>query len=132
MATRDGCVDYTPELGEAICEHVAGGGSVKKFCAPKDKPSKSAVFSWLMKYPDFAAHYALAQEWKGEAYADETVDLSDGNGDPAKVRNQISSRQWMAERLRPKRYGSKLGVDLQGQVGMTVEVRRFTPDPVAE
>lgn len=132
MATRKDAIDYTPALGEAICEHVAAGGSVKKFCAIAGNPSKSAVFRWLMQYPEFAEHYTLAQEWKGEAYADETVDLADGNGDVQKVRNQISSRQWMAERLRPKRYGNKVGVAVEGELGLKVEVLRFSDPPASE
>lgn len=128
MATRKDAIDFSQDLADAFLEHVAMGGTVAKFCAPKDRPDKASIFRWLSKRPDFASAYTVALQMKADAYADETIDISDGNGDPAKVRNQLAARWWLSERLKPKRYVPKLALEHSGEVGLTVIVKRFTPD----
>lgn len=123
---------YSPALVQAICDHVAGGGTVAAFCEVKGRPAKGSVFRWLAKYPEFAEAYSLAMTAKSHATVDEMQSIADGIGladdveyDAAKVRNQLSTRQWIAERTNPKRYGPKTGVELSGEQKIVVELVQF-------
>lgn len=126
MATNAGKIDFSSDLGQAFCEHIAEGGTVRGFCAQPGAPSKAAIFRWLRREPEFAATYALALQWRGEVLADEMIDLADDTtADPRQVRNQLSARMWLAERLAPKRYGTKQALEHSGEVKTVVEIVNF-------
>ena len=59
-----------------------------------------------------ALAYARAVEIKADLMADEVVQLADGDGDPAKVRNQMQARQWLASKLYAKRYGDRIDLNV--------------------
>lgn len=129
MATRSDATDYFPSLGEAICDEIASGGSIAAYCRRKDTPHKRTVYRWLARVPEFAALYQAARIVQADAFADDMLDFADGEGDPAKVRNQMNARQWAAERANPKRFGPKAALDLTGEMKTTVVIRQFTPPP---
>ena len=66
----------------------------------------------LAKDKEAAAAYARAVEIKADLMADEVVHLADGDGDPAKVRNQMQARQWLASKLYAKRYGDRIDLNV--------------------
>ena len=68
---------YNPAVGDAICERIAGGESLRKICADSTMPSVSTVLKWLSTTPDFAVQYAHAREEQAETLADEIVSISD-------------------------------------------------------
>ncbi len=137
MATNTGKIDYSPELGEAIATFVMEGGTVREFCAQPDTPNKSTVFRWLDRHPEFAARYTAARLMQADALADELIDIADGTGlkpgevyDARRVRQQLSSRMWLAERLAPKRYGAKQALERSaGLATTTVVVRAYAAGP---
>ena len=59
-----------------------------------------------------AAAYARALELKADLLADEVVACADSNEDPAKVRNQMTARQWIASKLYAKRYGDRIDLNV--------------------
>lgn len=131
MATRNDAVEYSAALAEDICSAVAAGGSIAKFCEAKGAPAKRAVFLWLARHKEFATLMAAARVVQADAFGDEIVKIADAGEDAAKVRNQMNARMWVAERANPKRFGAK--VELAGELGLNVVVRRFTaPDPAPE
>jgi hypothetical protein len=127
MATNAGKIDYSPELAETICEVVAAGGDIATYCEAKGTPAARSVFRWLATKPEFMALYQAARIIQADAYADQCVKIADGDTDPSKVRNQLNARWWAAERANPKRFGTK--VEVGGEVGLNVVVRRFTAEP---
>lgn len=117
--------EYTPALGEAICSALMEPKSLRKICEADDMPDKSTVCRWLARgdageqpYVEFRRLYEAAREVQGDAEQDEMRDIADEAGltpeaiQKAKLR--IGTRQWNAERLRPKKYGKKL--ELGGDV----------------
>ena len=86
------------------------------------KPLKEAVKSHgidvysfgrlLQKDKAAAMAYARAVEIRADILADEVVHLADGDGDPAKVRNQMQARQWLASKLYAKRYGDRIELNV--------------------
>lgn len=61
---------------------------------------------------ELAQVYARAAEIKADLLADEVVAIADSDGDPAKVRNQIQARQWVASKYHGKRYGDKIDLNV--------------------
>lgn len=125
---------FTAEIAAAICERIADGESLRTICDGEDMPSKSTVFEWLAddRYEAFRTKYARAREAQADALVDEMIDIADdGSNDWMEKRNadgenigwqengealrrsdiRIKTRQWVAAKLRPKKYGDKLDID---------------------
>lgn len=139
--------DYTPELADAICERIAEGESLRRICRDDEMPNKSTVFRWLAENGEFATKYAHAREAQADVLADEMVDIADTpmvgvktktndkgevettEGDMIEHRKlQISTRQWIAEKLKPKKYGAFKAVELTGANGGPVVIQATTVD----
>ncbi len=123
---------YTPEMADRLCEWVAGGQSLRSFCRQDDTPGLTTVFKWLDEHPDFAKHYARACDARIDAHIDDTVDIADDpelKADDKRVR--IATRQWNAERMRPKKYGSLVKQELTGADGGPIDVRDGSMTEVA-
>lgn len=122
--------DYTPELGDLICDMLAEGMSLRKVCSNNNMPDKSTVFRWLRSDPEFRDQYARAKEEAADALVEEMLDIADdasqdfqivkskkGNEYPvmnaefaARSRLRVDTRKWIASKLKPKRYGDKLDI----------------------
>ena len=66
-----------------------------------------------------AMAYARAVEIKADLMANEIVALADGDNDPAKVRNQMQARQWLASKLYAKRYGERIDLNVQQTIDVS-------------
>ena len=119
-------IQWSPEIEEEVLDWIAGGGSVSAYCAQKGKIARSAVFRHLMKDKAFEAKYATACEARAEALMDETITIADTDRDAQRARNRISSRQYFAEKMKPRRFGAKQTLEHQG--GFTLVVQKFSPE----
>lgn len=112
---------YSPEerqeIYDRICAGIAKGGSLRELCIG-DMPSVETIRVWLIDDAAFSAQYARAREEQAEHYADEIIQISDTETDPAKARNRIDARKWKASKLAPKVYGDKLTLD--GDLNVTI------------
>ena len=132
--------DYSEATADTICERIADGESLRSICSDDDMPDKSTVFRWLAKHDEFATKYARARETQADAIFDEMLDIADdGSNDWMEKRNadgvaigwqengealrrsdlRIKTRQWMASKLQPKKYGDKLDLTHGGEIKMT-------------
>lgn len=146
---------YSDQLINEICERIADGESLRTICADDDMPGKSTVFGWLADpaHEEFRTKYALAREAQADALVDEMTDIADdGSNDWMEKKNadgevigwmengeairrsalRISARQWIAEKLKPKKYGSKLALtDGEGGPLQVNVVQRASSKPAA-
>lgn len=99
---------YTEELAQLICRRIENGESLRAICEENGMPDRGTVFRWLDKYPDFATIHAQARARQQDAFAEDTVHIADTEPDPARARVRVAARQWLAERLAPKKYGNKV------------------------
>jgi hypothetical protein len=134
--------DYTEELADRICDRISDGESLRTICAEDGMPHKSTVFRWLAAHEEFATIYARAREVQAEVLADELIEISDdGTNDWMERKDQdggvvgwrengeamrrsqlrISTRQWIAERMLPKKYGTKVQTELTGKDGGSIK-----------
>ncbi len=138
---------FTQEMADAICERLSDGESLRSICSSEDMPNKATVFRWLAAGEQFATRYARAREAQADVLVDEMVDIADdGSNDWMEKRFgeetrwvengealrrsalRVSTRQWIAEKLKPKKYGSKLALT-DGEGGpLKIEVVRFSDE----
>lgn len=131
-------LEYTEEIGSAICERISKGESIVKICSSPDMPNPSSVYKWLAAFPAFAESYAHARERQADYYFEQMVDIAttpfigetseyDGDANLVKVttkdmiehrRLQIETLKWVSSKLRPKKYGDKLEVDANLKVSL--------------
>jgi len=113
----------TAEIGDAICEEVAGGKSLRECCRKRDIPIAN-FFKALHSLPSLDEQYARAREARGELLADEIVAIADEadaeNAYAVKVR--VDARKWCAARMCRKVYGDSSEVKLSGGVAVTMDM----------
>jgi hypothetical protein len=95
-----------------VCARIARGESLRSACKDKDLPDRDTINRWLNTDNDGAlcGQYARAREEQADFYADEIVTIADTEPDAAIARVRIDARKWVANKLRPKRYGDKLAL----------------------
>jgi len=129
---------YSPATGDAICERIAEGESLRAICRDDSMPSIATVFRWLAGNPSFSEQYAHAREEQAETLADEIVSISDetvvvsnqGGDDVslaldatavARNRLRVDARKWVASKLKPKKYGDKMTQEHTGADGGAIQ-----------
>lgn len=102
--------DFTQELADRICARLADGDSLRKVCKSEDMPDKATVFRWLRTNEAFCDQYTRAKEESADSWADDIVDIADGepSADVQRDRLRVDARKWAASKLKPKKYGDKL------------------------
>jgi hypothetical protein len=121
---------YTVEIAAEICQRLANGETLTRICQDPHLPSRSTVTRWLAdeSKAEFLARYGTARDLQTDFYADDIVDIADdasrdwtertnGEGEaiaPAlnhehiqRSKVRIETRQWIMERLNPKKYSAK-------------------------
>ncbi|WP_195909669.1 terminase small subunit protein [Rhizobium tubonense] len=140
--------DYSEKIADTICELLAEGKSLRSISLAEDMPSKATVFRWLAAHDTFRDQYARAREAQADSFFDDIADIAntpmigkktkydkDGNvvevleGDMIEHRRlQIDARKWMAGKLRPKVYGDKLDIDVNGKLDFVVSAKPVTEE----
>lgn len=116
---------YTPAIAMEICQWIADGKSLLTFCRQDGTPARSVIHSWLLKEPDFAEKYHLAQSLRADVYFDETIDISDNAGDTIaeinKAKLRVDTRKWACTCMAPKKYGNRVLSEHSGVDGTPIE-----------
>ena len=107
---------YTEELAGEICTHIAGGKSLRSFCAQEGKPALSTVLLWVVEDREgFSEQYARARDAAGYAHADEALDMRyailAGEIDPQSAKVVLDALKWGAERMSPKKHSPRQELD---------------------
>ncbi len=124
--TRGSPVPYSEELANRILRRLANGESLRSICQDSDMPDRGTVLGWVKDLHHFEQPYARAREMQLDAFAMETIDIADNEPDPAKARVRVAARQWLAERLAPKKYGTR--VEHSGAVDGNIHVTFLAED----
>lgn len=128
---------FSKEMADVICERIADGESLRAICDDEGMPSKSTVCKWLNEQEGFSDQYRRAREAQADAIFDDILTIADdGRNDWMEKRNadgesigwtengealrrshlRIEARKWMAGKLKPKKYGDKLDLNLSGSL----------------
>jgi len=133
----------TPERIAAILHDIESStASTKAICAKNDI-SRSEWLLWLSKDEELSDRYARAKDKQLELMADEILDISDESSEDdifieeetkegksarralnhefvQRSKLRVDSRKWLLSKLKPKKYGDKLGVEHSGGVNVNV------------
>ena len=143
-AKRASPVDFTPELGEQVCMHIAGGMGVAKIAKLKGMPHKSTIFRWLATqdkapadgeegedgkkrpYEAFRQLYLQAGMFRANARV-ESIDedlelLRSGKLDAQAARVIIDAKKWLAGKENQGRFGDAM--TLRGDKSAPVHVQQ--------
>lgn len=66
--------------------------------------------------------YARAREKCADAMVDVTMVIADNDTNPQRAANRIKARQWWASKVKPKVYGDKLDLEVNGTVNVQAAI----------
>jgi hypothetical protein len=105
---------FSEELANAICERLMDGESLREICEASAMPHRSTVIRWMEARPIFATRVAHSRDMQADLMDDLVLEVA-RNSTPETAssdRVKIAAYQWRASKLAPKKYGNRLGVDL--------------------
>jgi hypothetical protein len=123
---------YNQTIALVICIRIAEGESLRQILKTDGMPAQSTVYEWLLRHEEFAEQYARARDEQAETLADEIIQIADEQPEVIAVvdkktgaliehkldgaflqwqKNRIEARKWTAMKLKPKKYGDRLGVE---------------------
>jgi hypothetical protein len=117
-------VDYTPELGQQICDLVAEGNDVATICRMPGMPTDRAVRKWAREHEEFGVALEAAREHRANVLFDSLSELTEdirsgkvphnqgrATFDVLRFRIQQDGRRRYGER--PAQLDVKVGVGIQ-------------------
>ena len=110
MSDKKKPIPFSQEVFDEVCNRLADGRSLRKVCADKDMPGKSAFMDWVKKDEALAEQYARAMELRADYIFEETKDIAD-TATPETVhvaRLQVDTRKWYLGKVNPKVYGDRI------------------------
>ena len=110
MANELSLIDRRAAI-ESVIEQVLDGKPLREAIAYAGI-GITTFNKWLQSDKEAATSYVRATELRADLLADEALHLADGDGDPAKVRNQMTIRQWLAGKLNGKKYGERIDLNV--------------------
>ncbi len=103
--------DYTPEMGELICERVAINRTVVAALDAEGMPEQSTFYRWLIKHPELRKNYEVALAYRAEADNEELRRVAYDLETPSDHKRAIIDvLKWQQSRANPKRYGEKIAL----------------------
>lgn len=129
--------EFTPAIGDAICDRLLEGQSLRKVCQADDMPAMSTVMKWLAsgKHIAFVEQYTRTREMVADVDAEDIAhyarQAADGEIDPAAARTAIDGLKWSAGKRAPKRYGDSSTVRHAGAIGH-FDASKYTDEQLAQ
>lgn len=124
-----GKAQYSEETGEDICQWIQSGKSLNKWCLSRGCDAAN-VYRWMREVPSFSQSYARAHEDRTDTLVEDMLDIADELQSATDVvqvmagKLRIETRRWIAERMRPTKYGQKVQVEQKGQVTFNLGMQR--------
>ncbi len=116
------------EQVKRVIELIEDGSSERSACA--EVGISRATFRTTALKVTSGDHYARALEALAADQVEKAEqvieDMRNGVIDAQQARVELDARKWFASKFLPKRYGDKAEVEHSGNVGITVNLKRFT------
>lgn len=142
---------YSDSAARIICSRLATGETLASICRDTGL-SRSTIWDWLKRMPDFFEQYEAARKLGYDVIADEclaiadtpiigeeTEELPDGGvkikrGDMLGHRKlQIETRLKLLAKWAPKKYGEKVALSGDGDAPLRVDqITRIVVDPKSQ
>jgi hypothetical protein len=109
---------------QEICERLADGRTFEEICAAPGMPTIGQLNLYRRANPVFDEMVCRSLECRADLYAEEIIKLAnDDTQDVGRLRLKITTRQWLMERLAPKRYGASIQQRISGENGAAVQIQ---------
>jgi hypothetical protein len=123
-------VEFTPDLGQRVCDLIAEGEAIVDVCAKPGFPSARDIARWRVQHDEFAIALAAAKDTRADVRAD-TIhgyvrEMKAGKLDPATGKACIDALRWLAGKDSPARYGDRVVTDLTVRPGRPEEEKPNT------
>lgn len=115
---------YSETLADEICRRLATGDTLIGMCEEPGMPTERVVHKWLGIHDEFVQKYARARAEQCDHIAEDIMRISDSEEDPNRARVRIDARKWFASKVAPKKYGDRTGVDVDGELKITIELKK--------
>lgn len=108
--------DYTDAEATRICEWIQSGQSLNSYCKQHGRKA-STIYRWMQETVSFRDSYARAHEDRADTLVEDMLDIADAVENATDITQvmagklRIETRKWIAERMRPTKYGNKVTVD---------------------
>ena len=112
---------YTPDAADKVLEHIRNGGHISKLIKDGVITCNANLHDWMRYDPNLADGLARAQEDRAELWADQLIEIADGEGDPNDKRVRIDARWKVIGSLLYRRYGVKQSLDINQNINVAVE-----------
>lgn len=122
-----------------LCEWLSQGKTMAAFCRLEGKPGVSTVHEWIGEDEGIAGSIARARNTGHDVIADDCMRIADempptddnGKTDAGFVawqKNRIWTRTQLLAKWSPRKYGDKIGVELGGSAGLSININLSDPD----
>jgi hypothetical protein len=105
-----------PEFWEQLWEHLAEGNTLRSFVSGSDIPY-GVLWRKMQSDPVLMERYEIVRNARALANAERIEALADKveteQIDPNAAKVAMNARQWLAERMDPKRWGNKIQQDIK-------------------
>ncbi len=109
------------------------GESLRKILKKQEieLPARQTIYSWLNPNSTtfdetFLDYYTQAREDQADLHSESILDIArrviKGKVDPAAGRVAIQALQWTAGKMKPKKYGDKLDISHEGEIGGSINI----------
>lgn len=109
---------------EHVLERVADGELLKVILAPPEMPHRATWWRWVREDPELERRWKLARDMRADSLAEDSVHVADEGAkrgeDPRNTGFRVRSRQWLAAREAPARYGDRLEHAVGDATGKTL------------
>lgn len=108
--------DYTDAEADTICAWIQSGKSLNSYCKQHGRKA-STIYGWMRESVYFRDNYAQAHEDRADTLVEDMLDIADATEKAVDIiqvmagKLRIETRKWIAERMRPTKYGNKVTVD---------------------
>jgi hypothetical protein len=115
---------YTFELGQQVCEGIAGGATLQRACDTVSVNPNTFIW-WCHQHDELAVEYARARQRQNEAIDDELRSLADQvtPENARAIETKFRMLTWIAGKRAPKAFGDRVGIEHSGKDGGPLRVQ---------
>lgn len=101
----------------SVIQAMKAGAGLKNAVA-EQQLGIAEFFDAVHTHSDLEKLYTDAQSSRAEILVEEIVDISDMEEDPQRARIRLDARRWYASKMKPKKYGDKIDVNVSGSINI--------------
>ena len=115
-------IDWTQDQKDQFLEHIACGDDMVTACSRMDITDRT-VYRMAIRDAEFQAKLTRARMDQQDAEMDRIIDMADeaSTDDWQVVKLRIWTRQWVASKLAPKKYGERKVIAGDEEAPLTVQ-----------